>query len=185
MAPSSARERCEKAGLRKSKWWGSCGSGSGPGGGGARWRRISERTIYIWRKRFGVLPPADVKRLRTLEQENARLKKLVAERDLELEVMKEINRKNGKRVRAPTTGGVCARTRFVAASVAVGGAFGIGISLAAGGAGCARNGQRYRARRARCTGVSAGQACRVGPPCGSDFRLRLPASTLLPAHSTR
>jgi putative transposase len=59
----------------------------------ARKHRISEQTIYIWRKRFGVLQPADVKRLRALEQENARLKKLVAERDLELEVMKEINRK--------------------------------------------------------------------------------------------
>lgn len=59
----------------------------------ARKHRISEQTIYIWRKRFGVLQPADVKRLRALEQENARLKKLVAERDLELEVLKEINRK--------------------------------------------------------------------------------------------
>jgi putative transposase len=36
------------------------------------------------------LSPADVKRLRALEQENTRLKKLVAERDLEIEVMKEI-----------------------------------------------------------------------------------------------
>lgn len=35
----------------------------------------------------------DVKRLRQLEAENARLKKLVAERDLEIEVMKEINAK--------------------------------------------------------------------------------------------
>ena len=51
---------------------------------------VSEQTLYTWRKRFGVLEPADVKRLRQLEQENARLKKLVAERDLELEVMKEI-----------------------------------------------------------------------------------------------
>ena len=59
----------------------------------ARKHRISEQTIYIWRKRFGVLKPADVKRLRALEQENARLKKLVVERDLELEVMKEINRR--------------------------------------------------------------------------------------------
>ena len=36
---------------------------------------------------------ADVKRLRQLEQENAKLKKLVAERDLEIDVMKEISRK--------------------------------------------------------------------------------------------
>lgn len=51
---------------------------------------ISEQSIYTWRKRFGAMEPADVKRLRQLEQENARLKKLVAERDLEIEVMKEI-----------------------------------------------------------------------------------------------
>src|SRR5690349_4880555 len=54
---------------------------------------ISAQTIYGWRKHFGTLEPADVKRLRQLEQENSRLKTLVAERDLELEVMKEITRK--------------------------------------------------------------------------------------------
>ncbi len=54
---------------------------------------ISEQTIYLCRKRFGQLEALDVRRLRQLEQENARLKKLVAERDLELEVMKEINKK--------------------------------------------------------------------------------------------
>ena len=41
-------------------------------------------------KRFGALQASDVKRLRQLEAENARLKKLVAERDLEIEVMKEV-----------------------------------------------------------------------------------------------
>lgn len=54
---------------------------------------VSAQTIYAWRKHFGSLEPTDVKRLRQLEQENSRLKKLVAERDLELEVMKEITRK--------------------------------------------------------------------------------------------
>ncbi len=51
---------------------------------------ISEQTIYTWKKRFGSFQPDDVRRLKQLEQENARLKKLVAERDLEIEVMKEI-----------------------------------------------------------------------------------------------
>ena len=55
---------------------------------------IAEQTLYVWRQRFGRLEAADVKRLRQLEQENQRLKKLVAERDLEIEVMKEIARKN-------------------------------------------------------------------------------------------
>ena len=51
---------------------------------------VSEQTIYTWKKRFGAFQPDDVRRLKQLEQENARLKKLVAERDLEIEVMKEI-----------------------------------------------------------------------------------------------
>ena len=54
---------------------------------------ISEQTIYTWRKRFGAFQVDDVRRLKQLETENARLKKLVAERDLEIEVMKEINAK--------------------------------------------------------------------------------------------
>jgi len=51
---------------------------------------VSEQAIYTWRKRFGAFQADDVRRLRQLEAENARLKKLVAERDLEIEVMKEI-----------------------------------------------------------------------------------------------
>jgi len=51
---------------------------------------VSEQTIYTWRKRFGTFQANDVRRLKQLEAENARLKKLLAERDLELEVMKEI-----------------------------------------------------------------------------------------------
>lgn len=51
---------------------------------------VSEQTIYTWRKCYGVMDANEVKRLRQMEQENARLKKLLAERDLEIEVMKEI-----------------------------------------------------------------------------------------------
>lgn len=53
---------------------------------------VSEQTqtIYTWRKRFGAFEADDVRRLKQLEAENARLKKLVVERDLEIEVMKEI-----------------------------------------------------------------------------------------------
>ena len=54
---------------------------------------VAAQTIYAWRKHFGTLEPADVKRLRQLEQENGRLKRLVAERDLDIEVLKEITRK--------------------------------------------------------------------------------------------
>jgi len=54
---------------------------------------VSEQSIYGWRKRFGEMGADEVKNLKALEQENARLKKLLAERDLEIEVMKEISRK--------------------------------------------------------------------------------------------
>jgi putative transposase len=59
---------------------------------------ISDVTLYAWCKRFGQLEPVDVKRLRQLGQENEKLKKLVAERDLEIELMKEVAAK--KRVGA-------------------------------------------------------------------------------------
>ena len=62
----------------------------GPVGEVAKKYGVSEQSIYTWRKRFGAMDANEVKRLRELEQENARLKKLVAERDLELDVMKEI-----------------------------------------------------------------------------------------------
>jgi putative transposase len=54
---------------------------------------ISDQTLYLWRRRYGQLDAADVKELRALQQENGRLKKLLAERDLAIEVMKEINAK--------------------------------------------------------------------------------------------
>ena len=51
---------------------------------------VSEQTIYTWRKRFGAMSANDAKKLKALDVENARLKKLLAERDLEIEIMKEI-----------------------------------------------------------------------------------------------
>ena len=54
---------------------------------------ISEQTVYVWRKRYGKLETADVRESRALQQENVRLKKLLVERDLAIEVMKEINAK--------------------------------------------------------------------------------------------
>ena len=59
----------------------------------ARKHKVSDQTIYGWRRRFGELQPADVKRLRELEAENAKLKRMLAERDMEIDTMKEINRR--------------------------------------------------------------------------------------------
>src|SRR5690606_23367618 len=77
----------------------------------ARKHGISDQTIYQWRKRFGQLEAVDVKRLRQLEAENSKLKKLLAERDLEIEVMKEIGRKNGERTRTSAPGGLRSEER--------------------------------------------------------------------------
>ncbi len=51
---------------------------------------IAENTFYTWRKKYGGVDVAAIKRLRELEQENARLKRLLAERDLEVDVMNEV-----------------------------------------------------------------------------------------------
>jgi len=59
----------------------------------ARKHKVSAQASYTWRHRFGDMQPADVRRLRQVEIENAKLKKLVAERDLEIDTMKEINRR--------------------------------------------------------------------------------------------
>ena len=51
---------------------------------------IAEQTLYRWRRRFGSMGTSEVKRLKALESENARLKRLMAERDLEIDAMKEL-----------------------------------------------------------------------------------------------
>ena len=65
----------------------------GPVGDVSKQHGVSVQTIYLWHKRFGTFQADDVRRLKQLESENGRLKKLVAERDLEIEIMKEINAK--------------------------------------------------------------------------------------------
>jgi len=55
---------------------------------------ITEQTYYRWRKEYGGLRIDQAKRLKELEKENARLKKLVAERSLDIEILKETLRGN-------------------------------------------------------------------------------------------
>lgn len=55
-----------------------------------RQKDVSEQTFYKWRKRFGTMEVEDVRQLKQLQQENARLKRLLAERDLEVDVMREV-----------------------------------------------------------------------------------------------
>lgn len=59
----------------------------------ARHHGVSEQSIYRWKRQFGQMEVADVRELRQLRHENARLKKVLAERDLEVELMKELQAK--------------------------------------------------------------------------------------------
>jgi putative transposase len=54
---------------------------------------ISEATFYKWKAKFGGLEVSEAKRLRTLEDENAKLKKLLAEAMLDIAVLKDISSK--------------------------------------------------------------------------------------------
>ena len=65
--------------------------GEQPIGALCREHGISEQTFYRWRQKYGGLEVAEAARLRQVERENARLKKLVAERDLEVEVRKTLS----------------------------------------------------------------------------------------------
>lgn len=56
----------------------------------ARKHKISEQTLYLWRRKYGGMEANQVVELKRLGQENVRLKKLLAERDLAIEVMQEI-----------------------------------------------------------------------------------------------
>jgi putative transposase len=52
---------------------------------------ISEATFYKWKAKFGGLEVSDAKRLKALEDENGKLKKLLAEAMLDIAVLKDIN----------------------------------------------------------------------------------------------
>lgn len=56
----------------------------------ARKHGTSEATIYIWRKKFGGMDVSDARRLRELESENARLKKIVAQQMLDNDALKDL-----------------------------------------------------------------------------------------------
>lgn len=60
----------------------------------ARELGISEATFHRWRKQYGGMSPQEAKRLKELEKENARLKKMVAEQALDIDILKEVNRGN-------------------------------------------------------------------------------------------
>lgn len=54
---------------------------------------VSNETVYQWKRKFGAMDVDDAKRLKALELENGKLKKLLAEKLLDIEVLKDINSK--------------------------------------------------------------------------------------------
>jgi len=56
--------------------------------------QVTENTYYRWRKEYGGFEIGQIKRLKELEKENTRLKKLLAEKDLDIEILKEAGRGN-------------------------------------------------------------------------------------------
>jgi putative transposase len=55
---------------------------------------ISEQTYYRWRQKYGGMAPALAKQMKALEKENARLKRLVADQALDIQILKEAARPN-------------------------------------------------------------------------------------------
>jgi len=60
----------------------------------AREHGVSRATIHRWRARYGGMTLSEIKRLKVLEEENARLKRIVAQQALDNELLREINAKN-------------------------------------------------------------------------------------------
>ena len=54
---------------------------------------VSEATFYRWKQKYGGLVPSEVRRLRSLEEENARLRKLVADLMLDKKMLQEVIRR--------------------------------------------------------------------------------------------
>jgi transposase-like protein len=59
-----------------------------------RQEEITEQTYYRWRKQYGGMNTSDAKKLKLLEKENARLKRIIANQALDIEILKDVNSKN-------------------------------------------------------------------------------------------
>jgi putative transposase len=71
----------------------------------ARKHGISEATFYNWKAKFGGMDVSEAKRLNALEEENAKLKKLLAEQMLDAAALRECSQKNGRACRQARRGG--------------------------------------------------------------------------------
>ena len=109
---------------------------------------ISEQTYHRWRNQYGGMKADDAKRLRELERENARLKRIVADKELEIDALKEIARRR----RAPSTRPRSRRVRRRGAA----------RSVSPCGAACAARSCRRPATRGSSRGAHRAAALAVG-----------------------
>ena len=59
-----------------------------------RQTEITEQTYYRWRTEYGTMSSSDARKLKELEKENSRLKRIVADQALDIAILKDVNSKN-------------------------------------------------------------------------------------------
>jgi putative transposase len=74
---------------------------------------VSDGTFYNWRRKYSGLELSDLKKLRALEDENRRLKMLVADQALDIQALRDVVKKSGERVGSPRGGHVFRANVFV------------------------------------------------------------------------
>ena len=60
----------------------------------ARKHGIAENTFYRWKAKYGGMEVSDARKLKQLEEENRRLKRVVADQALDIQILKDVNSKN-------------------------------------------------------------------------------------------
>ncbi len=69
------------------------GQGGGTVKGVCAKHNVSEQTYYGWKRRYGGMEVDEVRKVRALEEENGRLKRLVADQAVQIQILKEVNAK--------------------------------------------------------------------------------------------
>ena len=76
----------------------------------AREHGVTETTVYRWRRKYGGLEVSDAKRLKELEEENRKLKRMVADQALDIVALKDVVSRNGEAAGQESGGSACGRS---------------------------------------------------------------------------
>ncbi|EJN01209.1 Transposase [Herbaspirillum sp. YR522] len=124
-----------------------------------RRHNITEQTFYRWRNKFGGMEVADARRLKDLESENGRLKRMVAEQLLVIDGLKEISQKNNN----PNGPAQSAGSPDPKGAVAAKGMSLLGIESTGGDLQATAAGKRSRSGRKIDCGFTGSTALRISP----------------------